>query len=115
MHCPEGEPGSGHLQREHAARAARTYGAAADHYLLPDWGSGRRFESSKPALFRSYNPWDEITTESALVDLLARGGIGEAAVEATTGMSHKLAGPHDFWDIVLGSGFRATVDAPGEA
>ena len=76
------------------------------------WASVRELE---PALFRSYNPWDEITTESALAELLARAGIGEAAVEATTGMYHELAGPNDFWDIMLGSGFRATVNALGQA
>jgi SAM-dependent methyltransferase len=72
------------------------------------WQSVRELE---PALFRAFNPWDEITTEPALADLLARGGVSGAKVEATAGEYHKLERAEDFWEIVLGSGYRATVDA----
>jgi hypothetical protein len=65
-------------------------------------------------LFRAFNPWDEITTAPALAELLARGGIADAAVEATTGEHHELERADDFWDIVLGSGYRATVEALGD-
>jgi SAM-dependent methyltransferase len=75
------------------------------------WGSVRELD---PTLFRAFNPWDEITTAPALADLLARGGIGDAAVEATTGEHHELGQAEDFWDIVLGSGYRATVEALDE-
>ncbi|MGZ6565781.1 MAG: class I SAM-dependent methyltransferase, partial [Solirubrobacteraceae bacterium] len=75
------------------------------------WGSVRELE---PALFKAFNPWDEITTAPALADLLARGGVGHAAVEATTGEHHELERADDFWEIVLGSGYRATVDALGD-
>ena len=75
------------------------------------WGSVRELQ---PALFKAFNPWDEITTAPALADLLARGGIGHPAVEATTGEHHELERADDFWDIVLGSGYRATVDALGD-
>jgi SAM-dependent methyltransferase len=72
------------------------------------WGAVREFE---PTLFRAFNPWDQITTRSALVSLLGRAGIRDATVEATTGEHHELQRSDDFWDIVLGSGYRATVDA----
>jgi ubiquinone/menaquinone biosynthesis C-methylase UbiE len=72
------------------------------------WESVRELE---PALFRSFNPWDEITTTPALTDLLAFGGVTHATVEATEGQHHELGRPEDFWDIVLGSGYRGTVDA----
>ena len=75
------------------------------------WGSVNVVE---PRLFRGFNPWDEITSEGALTDLLARGGVSDATVEATAGQRHELEHPDDFWDIVLGSGYRATVDAIGE-
>jgi hypothetical protein len=55
--------------------------------------------------------WDEITTASALADLLSRGGVGGATVEATQGEHHELGEADEFWDIVLGSGYRGTVDA----
>ena len=72
------------------------------------WSGVRRFE---PALFRAFNPWDEITTAPALSDLLTRGGADSATVHATSGEYHELERADDFWDIVLGSGYRATVDA----
>jgi hypothetical protein len=75
------------------------------------WASVRRLE---PSLFRSYNPWDEITTAPKLANLLARGGVDNSTTEATAGAIHEIARAEDFWDIVLGSGFRGTVDALGE-
>jgi ubiquinone/menaquinone biosynthesis C-methylase UbiE len=72
------------------------------------WASVRELE---PTLFRAFNPWDEITTTAALAELLARGGVSGATIEATAGERHELERADDFWDIVLGSGYRATVDA----
>lgn len=37
-----------------------------------------------------------------------------ASVQASAGACHDLERAEDFWDIVLGSGYRATVDALGE-
>ena len=64
----------------------------------------------QPSLFKAFNPWDEITTPQALGDLLVRAGVPSPAVEAASGQ-HRLDHPDRFWDIVLGSGYRATVDA----
>jgi SAM-dependent methyltransferase len=75
------------------------------------WASVRELE---PTLFRAFNPWDEITTAPALAGLLERGGVSGATVVATAGEHHELVRSGDFWDIVLGSGLRATVDALGE-
>ena len=71
------------------------------------WESVREAE---PSLFKAFNPWDEITTEAALADLLSRGGVEHADVVAVPGWHH-LDHPDSFWDIVLGSGYRATIDA----
>ena len=75
------------------------------------WASVRELD---PRLFKAFNPWDVITTAPALADLLARGGVERPTVEATAGAYHELGRPDEFWDIALGSGFRATVDALGE-
>lgn len=75
------------------------------------WEAVREVE---PSLCRAFHPWDEITTAPALADLLARGGVSGATVECTAGEHHELERSDDFWDIVLGSGYRATVDAFGE-
>jgi len=73
------------------------------------WESVRAIE---PALYKSFNPWDEMTTPEALTDLYARAGTLDVHVEAVPAR-HDLASPARFWDIVLGSGYRATVDALG--
>jgi ubiquinone/menaquinone biosynthesis C-methylase UbiE len=64
----------------------------------------------EPSLYKKFNPWDEITTPAALSDLLIRGGVPRPTVEAVEG-HHTLEQPDDTWDVVLGSGYRATVDA----
>jgi len=71
------------------------------------WESVREVE---PALFKAFNPWDEITSEAALADLFLRAGVERPTVLAAPGRHH-LDDPDGFWDIVLGSGYRATVDA----
>ena len=71
------------------------------------WDCVREVE---PALYRAFNPWDEITAPEALLTLFARGGIESSSAEPAAG-DHNLDQPEDFWDIVLGSGLRGTVDA----
>ena len=64
----------------------------------------------EPSLVRAFNPWDEITTEAALAGLLAGAGTERPAVTSVAA-EHHLEDPGRFWDIVLGSGYRATIDA----
>jgi hypothetical protein len=56
------------------------------------------------------NPWDDLVTTEALDGLLRSAGISDADVTAEPG-THPLASPDDFWDVVLGTGYRATIDA----
>jgi ubiquinone/menaquinone biosynthesis C-methylase UbiE len=64
----------------------------------------------EPSLYKAFNPWDEITSPEALAELFTPAGAGPVTVQAVSA-SHRLAHPDQFWDIVLGSGYRATVDA----
>lgn len=64
----------------------------------------------EPSLFKAFNPWDQVTSAEALEDLFALAGAARASVHAASGR-HSLAHPDSFWDIVLGSGYRATIDA----
>ena len=64
----------------------------------------------EPPLFKAFNPWEEITTPEALAGLLSSAGVPGPAVVAAVGQ-HQLGHPDRFWDIVLGTGYRATVDA----
>jgi hypothetical protein len=42
--------------------------------------------------------------------LLTAGGLTDVDVDMVA-CDHPLRRPEDFWDVVLGSGYRATVDA----
>lgn len=64
----------------------------------------------EPSLYKSFNPWDQITTPASLNELLTGAGVPRPAVEAVEARHH-LEHPDMFWDIVLGSGYRATVEA----
>jgi ubiquinone/menaquinone biosynthesis C-methylase UbiE len=84
------------------------------------WGPGlfepanscfwERVREIEPSLYKSFNPWDEITTPAALTELLTGAGVPRPVVEAVEARHH-LEHPDRFWDIVLGSGYRATVEA----
>jgi ubiquinone/menaquinone biosynthesis C-methylase UbiE len=65
---------------------------------------------AEPSLYRAWNPWDEVTTPEALTALFTQAGVPSPAAEAVPG-EHPLPSPEDFWDVVLGSGYRATADA----
>jgi ubiquinone/menaquinone biosynthesis C-methylase UbiE len=64
----------------------------------------------RPDLVRSFNPWDTLTTTEKLLDVFRRAGIAGATAEAEAGRQ-AVAGPGDWWSIILGTGYRATVDA----
>jgi len=64
----------------------------------------------EPALYKAFSPWDEITTPEALASLFSRAGAQRPTVRPSPA-HHLLDSPDDFWDVVLGSGYRATVDA----
>ncbi len=61
-----------------------------------------------PALVGAFAPWTRVTDEAGLAALLGPG----AAVEAEAGRQ-PLAGPDAWWSIVLGTGYRATIERLG--
>jgi ubiquinone/menaquinone biosynthesis C-methylase UbiE len=66
----------------------------------------------RPDLVPAVSPWDRITHPEAVRDLLREGGITDATVVAEEG-HQVLRWPDDWWLIVLGSGFRWTVEQMG--
>ena len=98
------------------ARLARPGGTVA----VTTWGPGLfepantlfwdAIRAQRPELYKAYNPWDSVTTPAAVAGLLAAADLADVTVESAAG-SHPLSHPEDFWDVVLGSGYRATVDA----
>jgi len=66
----------------------------------------------RPDLVPTESPWGRITEPQGLRDLMREAGIID--VEVVPESSHQLLrSPKDWWTIVLGSGFRWTVEQLG--
>jgi ubiquinone/menaquinone biosynthesis C-methylase UbiE len=66
-------------------------------------------QAVRPDLHRAYAPWDRMVEPQALSHVLRAAGVPQPTVEAEVGR-HPLRSTQDWWSIVLGSGFRSTVD-----
>ncbi len=62
-----------------------------------------------PTLDGAYRPWDDLIHPPAVEALLRDGGVHRPAADAEAG-TQAMSTPEDWWTIVLGSGFRWTVD-----
>lgn len=63
----------------------------------------------RPELYKDFNPWDRIATPRAVMEMMRDGGVDGARAEAVPG-THALSGPQDWWRIVMGSGYRGTIE-----
>jgi ubiquinone/menaquinone biosynthesis C-methylase UbiE len=63
----------------------------------------------RPDLHSAFNPWERIITVAAVEALLKDSGIMQADIVAEDGRQ-ALQSPDDWWTVVLGSGFRWTVE-----
>ena len=61
-------------------------------------------------LVRAFNPWDVLVTPAALTNVLTSAGISRPSVEAEDG-EQAMRGADDWWALILGTGFRGTLDA----
>jgi ubiquinone/menaquinone biosynthesis C-methylase UbiE len=66
-----------------------------------------------PDLHMAFNSWDRITDPASVRQLLSNAGVPDAEVVAEDG-SQILRRPEDWWAVVLGSGYRWTVDKLGK-
>ena len=71
------------------------------------WEAVRRED---PELVKSIKPWNKISESEPLRTLLVECGVTDPEVVAEPG-THSLSSPEDWWTIILGSGYRSTVDA----
>ncbi len=69
-------------------------------------------EGLRPDLHAAFNPWDRIADPVALRMLFAEAGVAEASIVPENGRQ-ALRSPEDWWTMVLGSGYRWTVDQIG--
>jgi hypothetical protein len=63
----------------------------------------------RPDLVATVSPWERITKPNALRQLLSESGIESAEVTPEDGQQ-PLQSAEDWWAIVLGSGYRWTVE-----
>lgn len=65
--------------------------------------------NERPELYKSFNPWDRISTPDTLREMLAKAGLHqvEIFVEQAT---HLLNTPEDWWILAMGSGYRGTLE-----
>jgi SAM-dependent methyltransferase len=70
------------------------------------WEAVRR---GRPDLYKQFNPWDTITEPEPVGRLLSSAGVTGAEVVKEPGM-HPLASPAAWWTLVMGSGYRGTIE-----
>jgi ubiquinone/menaquinone biosynthesis C-methylase UbiE len=70
------------------------------------WNAVRR---ERPELYKGFNPWDRICDPDALAAVFREAGVEAVDAQAESSVQ-PLESPKDFWTIVLGSGYRATVE-----
>jgi SAM-dependent methyltransferase len=65
--------------------------------------------AERPDLVGGFHPWTRVTDPAALSQVFHQAGAAGPTLEAEPG-THPLARPEDWWTVVLGTGYRATVD-----
>lgn len=66
-------------------------------------------KKERPELYKGFNPWDRICDPQSVRAMLKEADIDLAEVVAEDGR-HPLNSPDDWWAIVLGSGYRGTLE-----
>jgi len=96
-------------------RVVRTGGRVA----ITTWGP-RFFEPAttefwnsvqhvRPDLYKGFNPWDRISDVDSVRSLLMAAGLRDVEAVAEAG-TQPVNSPADWWAMVMGSGYRGTVD-----
>ncbi len=70
------------------------------------WNSVSRV---RPDLYKGFNPWDRISDPKTLRALMESATLSNIHVEAETD-SQPVNSPEDWWAMIMGSGYRGTVD-----
>lgn len=69
----------------------------------------KAIQEEAPQLHKSFNPWDRISEPSGLGAMLREGGIEHCEIAAEAG-THPVASPQAWWTMLMGSGYRGTLD-----
>lgn len=63
----------------------------------------------RPDLYKGFNPWDRINDPAALRKIFDEGAVASPNIIAENRL-HPIKSPEDWWTIVLGSGYRGTIE-----
>ena len=63
----------------------------------------------RPELHKAFNPWDRIGDPAALRDVLRAAGVARAEIVAENG-THPIPSAEHWWALILGSGYRGTLE-----
>ena len=70
------------------------------------WNSIRKV---RPDLYKSFNPWNRITDPDSLRSIFTEAEVSVVEVSTEIG-THPVHSPEDWWSMVLGSGYRGTIE-----
>jgi ubiquinone/menaquinone biosynthesis C-methylase UbiE len=63
----------------------------------------------RPDLYKDFNPWDRIDDPASLRNIFGEAGVAPPKIIAENRL-HPIESAEDWWTIVLGSGYRGTVE-----
>jgi ubiquinone/menaquinone biosynthesis C-methylase UbiE len=69
----------------------------------------RSIKDIRPDLYKGFNPWDRIDDPASLREILAEAEVASPKITAENRL-HPIRSPEDWWTIVLGSGYRGTIE-----
>jgi ubiquinone/menaquinone biosynthesis C-methylase UbiE len=60
-------------------------------------------------LYKGFNPWDRINDPASLMMIMREGGVESSKITEEHRL-HPISSAEDWWTIVLGSGYRGTIE-----
>jgi ubiquinone/menaquinone biosynthesis C-methylase UbiE len=69
----------------------------------------RSIKEVRPDLHKSFNPWDRISDPVSLEKILNGGGVESPKLIAENRL-HPINSAKDWWTILMGSGYRGTIE-----
>jgi ubiquinone/menaquinone biosynthesis C-methylase UbiE len=66
-------------------------------------------ENVRSDLYKGFNPWDRISDPASLRKILDGAGVTSPKIIAENRF-HPVTSPDDWWTIILGSGYRGTIE-----
>jgi ubiquinone/menaquinone biosynthesis C-methylase UbiE len=63
----------------------------------------------RPNLYKGFNPWDRIDNPASLKNILDEAGVASPKISAENRL-HPINSAEEWWAIILGSGYRGTIE-----